>query len=100
MLGVIGAMGEEVQLLLNQMTDVKTSVHAEISVTKGSYKGTEIALAQSGIGKVNATICTQMLIDLYQPANLISAVSPAACSRICGPATSSSPPMWCNTTGT
>ena len=71
MLGVIGAMGEEVQLLLNQMTDVKTSVHAEISVTKGSYKGTEIALAQSGIGKVNATICTQMLIDLYQPAKLV-----------------------------
>ena len=68
MLGVIGAMGEEVQLLLNQMTDVRTSVHAEISVTKGSYK---IALAQSGIGRVNATICTQMLIDLYQPAKLV-----------------------------
>lgn len=68
MLGVIGAMGEEVQPLLNQMTDVRTSVHAEISVTKGSYK---IALAQSGIGRVNATICTQMLIDLYQPAKLV-----------------------------
>jgi adenosylhomocysteine nucleosidase len=26
-----------------------------------------MALAQCGIGKVNATICTQMLIDLYRP---------------------------------
>ena len=100
MLGVIGAMGEEDQPLLNQMTDARTSVHAEISVTKGSYKGTEIALAQSGIGKVNATIRTQLLIDLYQPAKLFFSGVAGACSRICGPATSSSPPMWCNTTWT
>lgn len=71
MLGIIGAMTEEVDLLLNEVTDQKQSVHAEITVTQGSYKGTEIALAQSGIGKVNATICTQMLIDLFKPEKLI-----------------------------
>ncbi|MFQ5763431.1 MAG: 5'-methylthioadenosine/adenosylhomocysteine nucleosidase [Rhodospirillales bacterium] len=71
MLGVIGAMSEEVQLLLAEVTDVKEAVHAEITVTQGNYKGTEIALAQSGIGKVNATICTQMLIDLYKPEKLV-----------------------------
>jgi len=70
-LGVIGAMEEEVQLLLNHVSDQKQAVHAEITVTTGTYKGTEIALAQSGIGKVNATICTQMLIDLYKPKKLI-----------------------------
>ncbi len=71
MLGVIGAMNEEVQLLLNEVTDKKEAVHAEIVVTTGNYKGTAIALAQSGIGKVNATICTQMLIDLFRPEKLI-----------------------------
>ena len=71
MLGIIGAMSEEVQLLLNEMTDTSESVHAGITVTHGSYKGTEIALAQSGIGKVNATICTQILIDMYKPQKLI-----------------------------
>ena len=71
MLGVLGAMTEEVQLLLNEVTDKKQSVHAEITVTRGNYKGAEIALAQSGIGKVNATICTQMLIDLFKPEKLI-----------------------------
>ena len=71
MLGVIGAMSEEVQLLLDEMDDVKEQVHAEITVTRGNYKGTGIVLAQSGIGKVNATICTQMLIDLYKPQKFI-----------------------------
>ncbi len=71
MLGVIGAMSEEVQLLHAEMKDTSEQVHAEITVTCGNYKGTDIALAQSGIGKVNATICTQMLIDLYKPTRLI-----------------------------
>jgi len=71
MLGVIGAMDEEVQLLHKELTDITESVHAGITVTKGNYKGCDIALAQSGIGKVNATICTQMLIDLYKPVKLI-----------------------------
>ena len=70
MLGVMGAMSEEVRLLLGELTDATEAVHAEITVTRGNYKGTEIALAQSGIGKVNATICTQMLIDLYKEENL------------------------------
>jgi len=71
MLGVIGAMTEEVQLLLSEVTDARPSVHAGITVTCGNYKGTEIALAQSGIGKVNATICTQMLIDRFNPEKLV-----------------------------
>jgi adenosylhomocysteine nucleosidase len=64
-------MSEEVRLLLGELADVEESVHAEITVHRGRYKGTEIALAQSGIGKVNATICTQMLIDLYAPSKLV-----------------------------
>ncbi len=71
MLGVIGAMSEEVQLLLNEIVDKKETVHARIKVTEGNYKGTPIALAQSGIGKVNATICTQVLIDHYKPEKMI-----------------------------
>ncbi|MFD2205608.1 5'-methylthioadenosine/adenosylhomocysteine nucleosidase [Kiloniella antarctica] len=71
MLGVIGAMSEEVQLLLGELTDTTESTHAGIIVTQGNYKGAKIALAQSGIGKVNATICTQMLIDLFKPQKMV-----------------------------
>ncbi len=71
MLGIIGAMDEEVQLLLGQMTRKKESVHARVTVTTGKFKGVEIALAQSGIGKVNSTICTQMMIDMFKPRAMI-----------------------------
>ncbi|NIA70720.1 5'-methylthioadenosine/adenosylhomocysteine nucleosidase [Pelagibius litoralis] len=71
MLAVIGAMDEEVTLLRAEMTDVSAATHAEILVTKGDFKGTQIALAQCGIGKVNAAICTQMLVNLYKPDALV-----------------------------
>ena len=71
MLAVIGAMEEEVRLLRAEMNGVSEASHAEILVAKGDFKGTEIALAQCGIGKVNAAICTQMLINLYQPEALV-----------------------------
>lgn len=71
MLAILGAMEEEVTLLRAEMTVRDEAVHAGISVTQGEFAGTEITLAQCGIGKVNATICTQMLVDLYQPEGMI-----------------------------
>ena len=71
MLALMGAMEEEVTLLRDEMTITDQAVHAGISVFKGTFQGVPMALAQCGIGKVNATICTQMLIDLYKPDNLV-----------------------------
>jgi adenosylhomocysteine nucleosidase len=71
MLAVIGAMAEEVELLRAEMSAVSEVRHAGILVAKGDFKGAEIVLAQCGIGKVNAAICTQMLVDLYQPSALV-----------------------------
>ena len=71
MLAVMGAMAEEVALLREEMTGVSEDRHAGITVAKGDFKGTPIALAQCGIGKVNAAICTQMLATLYQPRGLV-----------------------------
>ncbi len=71
MLAIIGAMKEEVDLLEAAMTVSDRRRHAGIEVMRGRFQGVELALAQCGIGKVNATICTQMLIDLYRPHALI-----------------------------
>ena len=71
MLAVIGAMEEEVALLRAEMSATEESVHAGITVTRGKFRGAEIVLAQCGVGKVNATICTQMLVDLFKPTKLI-----------------------------
>jgi len=71
LLAVIGAMEEEVALLRAEMSVTEEAVHAGITVTTGKFRGVEIVLAQCGIGKVNATICTQMLVDLFKPSKLI-----------------------------
>ena len=71
MLAIIGAMAEEVDLLRAEIDDAATETHAGIDVIRGHFKGTELVVAQCGIGKVNAAICAQMLIDLYRPRALI-----------------------------
>jgi len=71
MLAVMGAMDEEVRLLRERMEIAGEAVHAGLNVARGTYKGAEIVLVKCGIGKVNAAICTQMLIDIYKPDRLI-----------------------------
>ena len=71
MLALMGAMEEEVTLLRQEMEITDQAVHAGITVYRGNFQGVEMALTQCGIGKVNAAICTQMLIDLYQPDSLV-----------------------------
>lgn len=71
MLAVIGALEEEVDLIEAAMTVSGRQTHAGIETVRGEFGAVEIVLAQCGVGKVNATICTQMLIDLYRPRALI-----------------------------
>ena len=71
MLAIIGAMAEEVDLLHAELVGVRTETHAGISVARGRFQGVELVLARCGIGKVNAAICAQMLIDLYKPRALV-----------------------------
>jgi adenosylhomocysteine nucleosidase len=71
MLAVMGAMAEEVALLRGEMTAVSEDRHAGIIVAKGDFRGTPIVLAQCGIGKVNAAICTQMMVTIYRPRALV-----------------------------
>ncbi len=71
MLAIIGAMKEEIDLIEAAMTVSARHTHAGIETVLGAFGGEDIVLAQCGIGKVNATICTQMLIDYYQPGALV-----------------------------
>lgn len=63
--GIIGAMEEEIEHLLQHMADVKSSSHAGITYYEGLLSGMPIVLCKSGVGKVNAAVCTQVLIDRY-----------------------------------
>lgn len=65
MLAIVGALKEEIDLLEQEMTGVERTTRAGIDVACGQFRGVEVVLARCGIGKVNAAICTQMLIDHY-----------------------------------
>ena len=65
-IGVIGAMEEEVASLINQMEDAESKTMAGMTFNKGKLWNQDAVVVQSGIGKVNMAICTQILVDDYQ----------------------------------
>ena len=65
MIGIIGAMEEEISNLKSHMQVEKVETIAGMSFFKGAVKGNELVLVRSGIGKVNAGICTQILASVY-----------------------------------
>lgn len=65
MLGIIGAMDEEVSKLKEIMDDIEIGTRASMDFYKGKMCGKDVVVVRSGIGKVNAGICTQILVDIY-----------------------------------
>lgn len=64
-IGIMGAMQEEIELLLAQLDNRLTEQHAGITYHRGEFQGKKVILTRSGVGKVNAAVCTQILIDRY-----------------------------------
>ena len=64
-IGIIGAMQEEVAQLKTEMSDVSITKKASMDFYEGTLVGKSVVVVQSGIGKVNAAICTQILVDLF-----------------------------------
>jgi adenosylhomocysteine nucleosidase len=64
-IGLIGAMAEEIEWMQGKMENVTTETKAGITYLTGSLQGKEIVLCKSGVGKVNAAVCTQILIDRF-----------------------------------
>lgn len=65
-IGIIGAMDEEVSRLKEKMEVDKIEKKAGMEFYHGSLAGKDVVIVKSGIGKVNAGICTQILVDDFQ----------------------------------
>lgn len=65
-IGIIGAMEEEVEALRAKMEAPKKLTKASMDFYAGTLNGMEAVIVRSGIGKVNAGICTQILADLFE----------------------------------
>ena len=66
MLGIIGAMDEEVAKVKEEMQDVEVLSKASMDFYKGVINGHSAVVVRSGIGKVNAAMCAQILVDEYK----------------------------------
>ena len=71
-IGIIGAMDEEVEILKSLMEVTETVTQAGMTFYKGMLHSQNIVLARSGIGKVNAAVCAQLMITLFDITYLIN----------------------------
>ena len=63
MIGIIGAMDEEVEQIVAVMDIKKEETKACMTFKAGILAGKDVVIVRSGIGKVNAAVCTQILVD-------------------------------------
>lgn len=65
-IGIIGAMEEEVEALRAKLENPQKFERASMEFYSGTLHGMEAVIVRSGIGKVNAGICTQILADVFE----------------------------------
>ncbi len=64
-IGIIGAMEVEVKELKEQMQITRQLTKAGMEFCEGILEGQDVVVVRSGVGKVNAAVCTQILIDVF-----------------------------------
>ncbi|SDQ47673.1 5'-methylthioadenosine/S-adenosylhomocysteine nucleosidase [Virgibacillus salinus] len=71
-IGIIGAMDEEIALLMDEMTNKKETTIANCLYVHGELLGQDVVLLKSGIGKVNAAMATTIMHERYAPSKVIN----------------------------
>ncbi len=70
--GIIGPMKEEIEILHSDMEVEEAKDIAGMTFYEGTLKGQHIVLVQSGIGKVNAAMASQLLVSHFNADKLIN----------------------------
>lgn len=71
MIGIIGALKEEINLLKNKINLEKKEKIAGRNFYVGKLKEQEVVLVKSGVGKVNAAVTAQLLITVFNVKKII-----------------------------
>ena len=70
-IGIIGAMDLEIEKLTKKEMDSENIItKAGLRFHIGKLGDTDVVIVRSGIGKVNAALCAQILIDCFQGGSL------------------------------
>ncbi len=64
-IAIMGAMAEEIEPLLEQVEDIKKIEYAKNIYYEATYRGREIVIAYSKIGKVFASLTATILIEKF-----------------------------------
>ena len=72
-IGIVCATETERDPFLARMSDVREHAHGMLVAYEGRLSGTDVFLVFSGIGKVNAAIATQTLIDSFGAGVVVNA---------------------------
>lgn len=70
-IAIMGALDEEVQELLNHLSDRTEKKWKGITFHEGILFGKEVVIVKCGVGKIFAALTTQKLIEFYEPEALI-----------------------------
>jgi len=70
--GIIGAEQQEVALVSSIMTDGRIEHHGGCGFHSGWIDGASVVVVCCGIGKVNAALCTQILISIFKVDRIIN----------------------------
>jgi len=69
--GILGAFEQEIVILEDKLTEGKVHKIEGIRFVSGRLGGKNVALAWTGIGKVNAAMTTTLMIEHFQPSRVI-----------------------------
>ena len=72
MIGIIGAMDIEINGYAEKMDNPVVEQHGIFQFVKGKINSKDVVAVVCGIGKVSAAICTQLMIDKYNPEVIIN----------------------------
>lgn len=65
-IGIIGAMDEEVAALKKDMNVTSNKTMASMEFLEGTLLGKDVVIVRSGIGKVNAAVCAEILVAIFK----------------------------------
>lgn len=71
-IGIIGAMELEVEELKAKMENVTITQKAGMEFHEGTLHGASTVIVRSGVGKVNAALCVQILADVFAVTHIIN----------------------------
>lgn len=71
-IGIIGAMELEVEQLKSKMQVQQITTRASMDFFAGTLNGVDVVVVRSGIGKVNAALCVQILADIFEVSHIIN----------------------------